>query len=118
MSTDPILLDIASRIGDLEGQSRLILQEQMRASQSRIETYKVHEENKQSIADLKHAVSGVAKDVSTMKPEVEEMKSFKAKLAVAAVMFSGILTGAINLIVLGFQNMGQIKVVIREFLFK
>lgn len=115
MSQDPILLDIASRLGHLEGQSNLILQEQIRASQSRSETYKLHEENKASIAAVKYTVDGVAKDLQAMKPEVDEMKAFKVKLAVAAMFVSAVLTGAINLVVLGFSNIGQIKTILRDF---
>ena len=133
MSGDSMLVDIASRLGDLEGQNRLILQEQMRATQSRSETYKLHEENKASLAALRvslghveaalkeitpkiEPVAAVVKDVADMKPDVEEMKAFKAKLALACVMVTAVITGALNLIVYAVSNLGQIKTLLKEFL--
>lgn len=121
-----LLTDIFHRLGTMEGQNRLILEEQGRAAVGRKEVYKLHEENKVALARLDEGLTNVEGDVKEMKPKVEtaanvaatvkshdddikDLKNFRIKLALAAVMVSGVVTGALHLIWLAIANFGQIK---------
>lgn len=128
-----LLTDIFLRLGTMEGQNRLIIEEQGRAAQGRKDIYKLHEENKVALAWLDSGLTNVVDDVREMKPKVdtaanvaatvkshdddiEDLKGFRVKLVVAALIVSGVVTGAINLIWLAIVNSGQIKEVFKSLL--
>lgn len=128
-----LLTDIFHRLGTMEGQNRLILEEQGRAAQGRKDIYKLHDENKTALLRLDADLSNVVEDIREMKPKVdtaanvaatvkshdddiEDLKGFRVKLVVAALLVSGVVTGAINLIWLAIVNSGQIKDVFKSLL--
>jgi len=111
-----LLLDLAQALGRIEGQNQLILQEQGRASDSRKDQYEALEKVRADLAEMTHAVTGVTSSVATMKPDVEQMKGFRSQVALGMVFVTAVVTGAINLVVLGFTNLGHIKIWLREFL--
>lgn len=130
-----LLTDIFHRLGTMEGQNRLILEEQGRAAKGRKDIYKLHEENMVALARLDAGLANVVGHVDEMKPKVEtaaavaatvkthhddieDLKGFKVKLAVAALLVSGVVTGAINLIALAIANSGQIKDAFKTLLLK
>lgn len=110
------LTDISGRLGNVEGQNNLIIAEQARASQGRSEIYRLHQENQAAIAILTHSVGQLITDGKTAKTDISDLKDFRIKLAVAALMVSGVVTGAVNLIYLAVSHFGEIKTVIRDFM--
>ena len=111
-----LLLDLAQALGRIEGQNQLILQEQGRASENRKEQYEALEDVRANLADMKRDVTSVTASVATMKPDVEQMKGFRAQVALGMVFVTAVVTGAFNLVWIGVSNLGHIKVWLREFL--
>ncbi|HWL05678.1 MAG TPA: hypothetical protein VNQ99_12215 [Xanthobacteraceae bacterium] len=111
-----LLLDLAQALGRIEGQNQLILKEQGRASENRKEQYEALEEVRSNLAEMKRDVTSVTASVAIMKPDVDEMKGFRAQVALGMVFVTAVVTGAINLIWLGVTNLGHIKIWLREFL--
>jgi len=115
-SRDTLLLDVMQTVGKIAGQNELILQEQGNASRDRKEQQQALHSIRDDLSAVKTAAASVASRVTAMEPDVGKMKAFRAQLAVAVVIVTSAVTGAINLIWLALSNMGQIKDAIREFL--
>lgn len=135
-----VLLDIAMRLGNLEGQNALITAELKQASEGRRRMYQMHEENQAALAitmnNLGHVVGDVkemkvetdkipsiatdvktvAEEVEKIKPTVETLKGFRVQMALAATAVGAVVSGAITLIWLALTHIGEIKAAFRNLM--
>lgn len=114
--TDTLLLDIFERLGSVETQNKQILANEDRAADNRAKMYQAQEAIRGDVRDVKHKLDTVTGRVTSMEPDVSRMKGFRAQLAIAVFVVTSVVTGAINLVWIGFTHFGEIKNALREFL--
>lgn len=104
-----ILLDIYERLGIVETQNQQILEEQgrVRADAAAIA---------QDVADVARDLAVAKQRVDTMEPDVSKMAGFRLQVSIAVVFVTAVVTGAINLVWLGFTHLSDIKAAIQSFL--
>lgn len=115
-SHDTILLNIFERLGTVETQNKQILANEDRAADGRAKMYQGQEELRHGVREVAGKIDSVTKRVSMMEPDVTQMKGFRAQLAIAVFMITTVVTGAINLLYIGFTHLGDIKTALREFM--
>lgn len=108
-SSTTLLLDIFQRMGHLEGQNELILQEQGRARADTIEIAK-------NVTDVAQKLSVANKRVDDMEPHVTKMVAFRLQMSVAVVFVTAVVTGAINVLWLAISHFHEIKTALRELM--
>jgi hypothetical protein len=111
-----VLLDIVQSLGRVEGQNALILQEQARAADGRKAQYQALDEIRARTQTLESKLDAVSGRVTTIEPDVKNMKAFRAQLSLAVFYVTAAVTGAINLVWYAVTHLGEIKTAIREFL--
>jgi hypothetical protein len=110
------LLDLAQSLGRIEGQNMLILKEQGRAAEDRRSHTEALDVIRADVALGKSRIAAIHDRVGAMEPDVTKMKAFRAQLALAVFVVTGVVTGAINLVWIAVTHLGEIKVALREFL--
>lgn len=113
-----LLVQIASQVGELKGQTALILAEQKHASESRREVYQLHSENQAELAILQQSMGRVEGDIKGLKTDVLTFKGFRVQMALAASGVGAIVGGAISLIWLGLTHLGELAGFIRDLMNK
>jgi hypothetical protein len=111
-----LLVDIYSRLGSVEGQNEMILKSQADAREDRQAVYQNIDKLRVEVAASAHAALALALRVTDMEPEVAKSKNFRAQLAVMVFVVTGVVTGAINLIMLAVSNLQHIKDSLRAFM--
>lgn len=111
-----LLVDIYSRLGSVEGQNEMILKSQADARLDRREVYDSMEIVRANAAAAAHAMIALNERLAGIEPEVAKGKNFRAQLAVMVFVVTGVVTGAINLLVLALSNLDKIKDATRAFL--
>ena len=115
-ASDTLLMDIFERLGKVENQNTQILENESRASDSRSKMYQAQEAIRGDVREANSKLDTVTARVTAMEPDVSRMKGFRAQLAIAVFVVTSIVTGAINLVWIGFTHFSEFKNVIREFL--
>lgn len=114
--TDTLLLDIYERLGKVETQNTQILENESRAADGRAKMYQAQEAIRGDMREVAGKLDTVTHRVASMEPDVTRMKGFRAQLAIAVFVVTSAVTGAINLVWIGFTHFGDIKDALREFL--
>ena len=114
--TYTLLLDIFERLGSVQTQNKQILANEDRAADNRAKMYEAQEAIRGDVRDVKHNLDAVTGRVTSMEPDVLKMKGFRAQVAIAVFIVTSAVTGAINLVWIGFTHFGDFKKALLEFL--
>lgn len=99
-----ILLDISQRLGIVEGQQLMIMQEQGRAADGRGRTYARIEETQATLGEVKRDVKGLSMRVEVLEPDVRDFVRLRLSARVIMVVAGVFMTAVLAVLALAFKE--------------